>query len=293
VSPGGLDLGAVGRDSGAFESDWTARDALLYAVGVGAGQEDATAELAFTTENSTGITHRVVPTFAIAVGLGRLPDLGQVSLAQILHAEQEVAVHRELPTAGRAHSTTRVAAIYDKGKGALVRLKTEVIDSKDDMALATLTSGLFIRGAGGWGGDRGPQRQWALPEGQADAVCRYRTSPGQALIYRLSGDRNPLHSDPAAAAAAGFPGPILHGLCTYGYTGRALVDVVCEGDPGRFGEMRARFSTPVLPGQELEVGIWLTDGGAAFRTTTDAGTVIDHGSFSLAGQGLHREPRHP
>jgi acyl dehydratase len=248
--------------------------------------------LAFTTENSTGVTHRVVLTFAIAVGLGRLPDLGQISLAQILHAEQEVAVHRELATAGRARSTTRVAAIYDKGKDALVRLQTEVVDPDDAVVLATLTSGLFIRGAGGWGVDRGPQREWALPEGQPDAVGD-RTSPGQALVYRLSGDRNPLHSDPAAAAAAGFPARILHGLCTYGYTGRALVDVVCEGDPGRFGEMRARFSTPVLPGQELEVGIWLTDGGAAFRTTTDAGTVIDHGSFSLAGQGLHREPRHP
>jgi acyl dehydratase len=284
LGPGGLDLEAVGRKADPFEHRWASRDALLYAVGVGAGQQDASAELQFTTENSDGVEQRVLPTFAVPIGLGGFPSLGEIKLSQILHAEQAVAIHRELPVAGSARSVTRVAAIHDKGKGALVTLETEVRDAADGTHMATLTSGLFIQGSGGWGGECGPRDEWEQPDHEPDAVRRYLTSPGQALIYRLSGDRNPLHSDPAAAAAAGFPAPILHGLCTYGYTCRALVDAVCDGDPARFGSMQARFSMPVVPGQQLEVAVWQDGGGALFRTSTEAGTVLDHGRFAFAGQ---------
>jgi acyl dehydratase len=253
---------------------------MLYAVGVGAGLEEPSAELAFTTENSHGVEQRVLPTFAVTLGLGNFPPVGNISLAQILHAEQGVTLDRPIPVSGSTRATTTVSGIYDKGKGALVVLDTEVRTADDDDLLATLTGSMFVRGAGGWGGDRGPSSTWAAPEREPDAVRSFKTGEGQALIYRLSGDRNPLHSDPAMAKGVGFPRPILHGLCTYGYTGRALLDAVCDGDPSRFGSMTARFSLPVLPGQRLDVSIWLTDDGAAFRTSTDAGTVLDQGTFT-------------
>jgi acyl dehydratase len=279
---GGLDLGAVGRSAPPFEHEWTSRDAMLYAVGVGAGQADPGAELAFTTENSEGVPQRVLPTFAVVLGLSGLPPIGKVSLAQILHAEQGVTLHREIPVSGRTRATTTVSGIYDKGKGALVTLDTEIRTVEDDVLLASLASGMFVRGAGGFGGDRGPSFDWIAPERKPDEARSYVTSPGQALVYRLSGDRNPLHSDPTMAQAVGFPRPILHGLCTYGFTGRALLDAICQGNPARFGSMTARFSAPALPGQRLEVSIWRDDRGAQFRTSTEAGMVLDHGTFATA-----------
>jgi acyl dehydratase len=276
-----IDLDAVGREAPPFERAWSSRDVMLYAVGVGAGQEDPEAELAFTTENSQGVDQKVLPTYPVVLGLGGFPEMGKVSLAQILHAEQSVTLHRELPVKGSSRSTTRITGIYDKGKGALVAVQSEVRDAADGELLATLTAGIFVRGEGGWGGDRGPSLAWTAPDREPDATRSYATSEGQALIYRLSGDRNPLHSDPQMARGAGFPRPILHGLCTYGYTGRALLDAVCDGDPDRFGSMNARFSMPVLPGQRLDVAIWHEDGGALFRTTTEAGTVLDAGRFSF------------
>jgi acyl dehydratase len=273
----GLDLNAVGRTAPPFEREWCSRDCLLYALGVGAGQENSAAELAFTTENSHGVAQSVLPTFAVTLALGGLPPIGKVSVAQILHAEQSLTLHRVIPVAGRARGTTTITGIYDKGKGALVTLDTEIRLLEDDEPLATLSSGVFVRDAGGWGGDRGPSSEWELPDRGPDEVRSYQTGYGQALIYRLSGDRNPLHSDPKIAQAAGFPRPILHGLCTYGYTGRALIDAICDGDPSRFGSMSARFSMPVLPGERLQVSIWRGTGGALFRTSTEEGTVIDRG----------------
>lgn len=276
-----LDLDAVGREVDSFEAPWTSRDALLYAVGVGAGQEDPTTELAFTTENTRDVTQAVLPTFAVTLMFRKFPDIGDISLSQILHAEQHVTLHRDLPVEGEAVSRTTVAGMHDKGEHAMVAFETTITAADDGERLATVGATMFVRGAGGWGGERGPSAEWAEPGGEPDAVRTYRTSPGQALVYRLSGDRNPLHSDPAMASAVGFPRPILHGLCTYGYAGRALVDAVCDGAASRFGSMSARLSAPVLPGQELTVQIWRTDGGAVFRTATEAGTVLDHGRFTL------------
>ena len=276
-----LDLDAVGRQTPPYERKWTSRDAMLYAVGVGAGQEDPEAELAFTTENTNGVEQKVLPTFPVVIGLGGFPDMGKVSLAQILHAEQGVTLHADIPVKGISRSVTSITGIYDKGKGGLVVVETEVRNAENDELFATLKAGIFVRGEGGWGGDRGPSLAWTAPDRDPDEIRKYQTSEGQALIYRLSGDRNPLHSDPGMARGVGFPRPILHGLCTYGYTGRALLDAVCDGDPSRFGSMDARFSMPVLPGQALTVSIWLSDDGALFRTSTDAGTVLDAGRFTL------------
>jgi acyl dehydratase len=142
---------------------------------------------------------------------------------------------------------------------------------------------VFIRGEGGFGGDRGPSAAWERPEREPDQRVSSQTRPDQALLYRLSGDRNPLHSDPAFAARAGFPRPILHGLCTYGVTGRLLLHALCGSDPGRFRSMRARFSRPVLPGARLTVSIWVDGATATFQTSDDDGqVVIDHGEVEFA-----------
>jgi acyl dehydratase len=230
------------------------------------------------------VTQQVLPTFAIVLAMGALPAMGDVELSQILHAEQSVTLHADIATDGRARSITEITGIHDKGKGALVTARTNVRDAASDELLAILEMGIFVRGAGGFGGDRGPSADWAAPDREPDATVGYDTAVNQALVYRLSGDRNPLHSDPGVATAVGFPRPILHGLCTFGFTGRALLAAVCDGDPSRFGAMRARFSAPVLPGQRLEVSIWKDDdGGALYRTATEAGVVLDHGRFTPRG----------
>jgi len=180
-------------------------------------------------------------------------------------------------------SVTTITGIYDKGSGAVVVTETTASDETSGEGLWTTSSSAFIRGEGGWGGDRGPSSNVAAPEKEPDHVVVYPTRTDQALLYRLSGDHNPLHSDPKFAAMAGFDRPILHGLCSFGFTGRALLHSLCGSDPDRFVSMAARFSKPVMPGDELTVSIWeLGDGNAYFRTATPAGIVID------AGQATYR-----
>lgn len=278
-----LDLSAVGRTSQPYERSWTSPDALLYALGVGAGQQDPLRELEFTTENSDGTPQRVLPTFGIVlVQAGSTRDrvsIGDFDPAMLVHAEQAITLHRPLPVEGAIRVTTTVTGIYDKGKGALVVTESAGVSPFTGEPLVTTRSSAFIRGEGGFGGERGPAADWAEPARAPDHKVTYPTRTDQALLYRLSGDRNPLHSDPAFAARAGFPRPILHGLCTYGVTGRALLHALCGSDPERFGSMSGRFSRPVYPGDELTVSIWVTgEGEALFQTRTGDGTVvIDHG----------------
>lgn len=268
-----LDHGLIGVESAPYERSWTSADTLLYALGVGAG----TGELAFTTENSAGIRQRVLPTFAVLAAqapTGR--RLGDFDPAMLVHAEQAFELHRELPPAGRVRTTSTVTGVYDKGSGALVTSEARAVDAESGEPLITSRSSVFIRGEGGFGGERGPRDEWADPGRPPDHTVTYETHPDQALLYRLSGDRNPLHSDPAFAARAGFPRPILHGLCTYGITGRALLHAVAGSDPARFAAMSGRFSSPVFPGETLTVSIWTGDGGATalFRTAKEDGTVV-------------------
>jgi acyl dehydratase len=276
-----LDRTALGREAGPAEVSWTSRDVLLYAIGVGAGQDDALRELAFTTENSLDVVQRVLPSYAVVIvqNAGLRPDLGDIDRSRVLHAEQSFELHRPLPVEGRARVSNRVSAIEDKGSGALVRSEARAVDAITGELLFTTASAVFIRGEGGFGGERkSGAAPDPMPERAPDTVLSAGTRQDQALLYRLSGDRNPLHSDPAFAAKGGFPRPILHGMCTYGISGRLLLNAFCCGVPARLRSLSARFTKPVLPGETLSVHAWREARCVRFRTLNEAGeTVIDHG----------------
>jgi acyl dehydratase len=281
-----LDHSLVGVPSEPQLRSWDSKDALLYAVGVGAGLGDPLQELEFTTENCEGIEQQVLPTFGVLIAQARTGrNLGDFDRAMLVHAEQYVELHRPLPVAGTVRTTATVTGIYDKGSGALVTTENVAVDAGTGEPLVTSRGSTFIRGEGGFGGPRGTEPPWELPDRAPDRQVVRETRPEQALLYRLSGDRNPLHVDPKFAARGGFSQPILHGLCTYGVTGRALLRAVCDGDPARFRSMSGRFSRPVLPGEPLTVSIWLAEAGAdgesesaQFQTTrTDGTVVIDRG----------------
>jgi acyl dehydratase len=188
-------------------------------------------------------------------------------------------LHREVPVAGQVRGRARLTGIYDKGTGAVIATESEAVDADSGEPVFSLYAQLFVRGEGGFGGDRGPSgRRNVPPSRPPDHEVTYQTRPDQALTYRLSGDRNPLHADPEFAKAAGFPKPILHGLCTYGFTGRALLHALCESDPARFTSMDARFSNVVYPGDRLTVAMWVSGGEAVFNTRNQDGeVVIDQG----------------
>jgi len=275
-----LNPDAVGTKGPQVEVSWTSKDALLYAVGVGAGTD----ELAFTTENTNGVEQQVLPTFPVVLGFAEgspLGAIGEFNPALLVHGTQATELHAPIPVEGTATLQTEITAMYDKGKAGVVMLATTA--TSGGQRLFTSTQGVFIREVGGWGGDRGPSGpQNVPPERAPDHTVRYQTSPDQALLYRLSGDRNPLHSDPSFAAMGGFPKPILHGLCTYGFTGRGLLHSVVGSDPGRVDAIEARFASPVFPGEALTVHIWNTEPGqAVFATTAGEGdtarTVLDQG----------------
>jgi acyl dehydratase len=277
-----LNFDLVGVDSEPALKSWTTADVLLYALGVGAGQADPLAELEFTTENSVGVQTKVLPTFGnMITGGGRGRSLGDFDPAAFVHAEQAFTLHRPLPTAGTSRSVSRVAGIYDKGTAALIVTESTAVDAATGEPLVTARGSIFIRGEGGFGGDRGPGQDWAMPSGAPDEQVTYRTRPDQALLYRLTGDRNPLHSDPKFAARGGFTRPILHGMCTYGYTGRALLHAVCGSEPARFQSMEGRFTRPVIPGDELTVSVWADGGTAYFRTTSNGVPVLDRGRLTF------------
>ncbi len=261
---------------------WASKDALLYAVGIGAGQAD----LPFTTENTKDTPQVVFPTFAVVAGSGSaspgasaMSQIGSFNFALLVHGSQAITLHRPIPVEAQATTQDRVVAMYDKGKAAVVVVENEV-KSLDGQPLWNTRSSVFIRGEGGWGGDRGPSGPQNEPP--ADTAPSHeitlQTSPDQAFVYRLSGDRNPLHTDPSFAAIGGFERPILHGLCTYGFTGRALLGALAGNDVTRFHHIEGRFSSPVMPGDALTVRIWRTaDGEAVFTTSVGDRVVIDQG----------------
>ncbi len=283
---------AVGAKGEPRRASWNADDCLLYALGIGAGVADPVGyELEFTTENTGGVEQKVFPTFAVIAGFtatGGKSAMGQAGTwdnRMLVHGEQGVKLHRPIPTSGEVELVDEITGIYDKGKGAVVATKVSANLVEDGEPLYEMTSSVFIMGEGGFGGDRGPtEKPNVAPDSDPDYEVTYQTRPDQALLYRLCGDRNPLHSDKQFSDVGGFPKPILHGLCTYGFTGRALLHTLCESDPERFTSMEGRFSSPVMPGEALTVKVWNNgDGAAIFQTTGDDGrVVIDNGGVSYS-----------
>lgn len=268
-----IDPSAIGAVTEPKLYEWTDRDTLLYALGVGAG----TADLAFTTENSHEVPQQVLPTFAVicCMGFAAAPLVGSFNWGKLLHGSQEIRLSAPLPPAGALSVVAEVADIQDKGEGknAIIMLRARGTDPATGAQVAETLTTLVIRGDGGFGGQPG-QRAAApeFPDREPDARIALPTRDDQALIYRLSGDRNPLHSDPwFAQTLAGFPKPILHGLCTYGFAGRALLGELAGGDASKLTAMAARFSSPVFPGETLTTSIWRTEPGKALYRTEAAG----------------------
>lgn len=243
---------------------YTARDTILYALGVGAGIGP---ELPFVYEEWL----ESLPTMAVVLaspGFWLQKAEHDVDWRKVLHGEQRLTVHRDIPVEGRVRSELIVDEIFDKGadKGAVLYSTRKIYDESDGGLVATLGQASFLRGDGGRGGRaKGAPQPATMPEGPPDTLVDLETRPEQALIYRLSGDYNPLHADPNVAAAAGFRAPILHGLCSYGIAGRALTRALRARGGRRLSRLDVRFSSPVYPGETLRTEIWWRDGGAAFR----------------------------
>ncbi|MEU5362667.1 MaoC/PaaZ C-terminal domain-containing protein [Streptomyces sp. NPDC005925] len=255
---------ALGAAPRVEEISWGDRDVRLYHLGIGAGvPATGPAELRYTLESRL----HVLPSFATVAGGGppgviaalSMPGV-DVDLAAVLHAGQSLRLHRPVPAAGTATATSRVVAVHDKGRAAVLVLRTEVADGSGP--LWTCDADVHVRGAGGWGGARGPSAKPGPPSGEPDATVERPVRPDQALLYRLTGDDNPLHADPEFARAAGFERPVLHGLCTYGMTLKAAVDTLLAGEPDRVRAYRARFVGVVYPGEALRIRLWRRAGEA-------------------------------
>lgn len=280
-----IDHTVIGATTEPQVFSWTDRDTLLYALGVGAG----TTDLAFTTENSHDVDQQVLPTYAVIAcsPFAAAKKIGSFNFSRLLHGSQSIRVFAPLPPVGKLSVVCEVADIQDKGEGknAVVMLKGAGSDPETGQPIAETLTTLVIRGEGGFGGLPG-QRPAApeIPEREPDARVALSTREDQALIYRLSGDRNPLHSDPWFAQLAGFEKPILHGLCTYGVAGRALVAELGGGDASKVSAITARFTSPVFPGDTLKTSIWRLDSGTAmFRT--EAATAEGTGSRLVLEDG--------
>lgn len=254
--------------SPAIETAYTFKDTILYALGVGLGADPTdTAQLPFVYEERL----RALPTMPLALAAPDwLRDAATgVDFEQTLHGEQSIEIHAPLPAAGTVVGKLWVDEVVDKGagKGALVYSRCTLADKASGQLLCTLASTMFCRADGGFGGAAGPARQpRRLPDRPADLLCDLPTLPQSALLYRLSGDFNALHADPAVALRSGFGRPILHGLCSFGVAGHALLKTLCGYQPARVLRIAARFSAPVYPGETIRTEIWReSPGRAGFR----------------------------
>jgi len=258
---------------------FTIRDTILYALGVGAASEAPTdpSELQFVYEDGL----KALPTMAVVLTYpgfwAKDPKYG-LTWQKVLHGEQYVELHKTLPVEGTLRGVTSFDEIYDKGadKGAVLYSRRKVYDEASGDHIATVRQSTFLRGDGGFGGtSEGAPKPHPMPDRAPDITVRVPTRIDQALLYRLSGDYNPLHADPKVAKEAGFPAPILHGLATYGVAGRAVLKAVCDNQPERLRKLDVRFSSPVFPGETLDVDIWREgEGRAAYRARAVERNVV-------------------
>jgi acyl dehydratase len=265
----------VGLELPATTFDYTERDVMLYALGIGAR------ELPFIFERDL----KVIPTFAVIPAFPALMGLSggvEINPVMILHGEQGFKISKPIPTSGSLTTSGVVSGVYDKGKGALVTIDSTTVDAGGETVF-TNTSGVFIRGAGGFGGERGPEAGNQAPERAPDKTVSDTTLDIQAAIYRLSGDRNPLHIDPGFAAMAGYDRPILHGLCSFGFAGRAVMAAFCDNDPSRFVGLSVRFSGVVFPGDTITTEMWDEGNGKVLvqAKTQDGRVVISNAAAQI------------
>jgi acyl dehydratase len=240
------------------QSSYTKDQVILYHLGLGAGVPATDPkELEYTYEKNLKVlpSFAVIPAFGSMGGIANVPGM-QFNLAMLLHGEQEVIIHRPLPVEAKLKTSAHIPEIYDKGKAALVILESTAKNEADGEPLFTNRFSLFIRGEGGFGGDSGPKAGNVAPDRAPDGVVERKTLPQQALIYRLSGDKNPLHADPDFAKLGGFDKPIIHGLCSYGIACKAIVDDVLGGDVTQVARYQARFATPGYPGETYRIKYW-------------------------------------
>ena len=248
-----LNLETVGKVWGPNEFSYDERDLIIYALGIGYGKE----ALEYVYEGAKNF--KAFPTYGVILpsNAGAEAFLStKANFAMVVHGEQTLQIHNPLPRKATVLTTTVLEGIYDKGSGALIVMR---FDSKDrnGTPICSNWAGVFVRGAGGFGGVSQPKKDIpAIPQKNPDFVFDAQTEANQAALYRMSGDRNPLHIDPAIAQAVGFKEPILHGLCTYGVVCRRFVQEVFKGDSGRVKSYSARFSSPVIPGQSLQTKVW-------------------------------------
>jgi len=247
----------VGASLPALPATWDADDVILYHLGIGAGVPPTDeGELQYCYEGNL----KVLPSFAVvpvfdAIAQVMVTDGMQINLMAILHGEQKVTIHKPLPTNAKVTSTPVIQAVYDKGKGAAIIVEAETRDDGGDL-LTTNRFTIFVRGEGGFGGESGPAPGNEPPAREPDAVVESITLPQQALLYRLSGDKNPLHADPSFAAMGGFDRPILHGLCSYGIVCKAVVDTLLDGDVTKVADYDARFRGVLFPGETIVTSMW-------------------------------------
>lgn len=261
---------------------YDADDTILYALGLGAGARPD--ELQFVYEKNL----QAFPTFAVIMGgaSGDFIKLGGIDFTRIVHGEQRLTIHKPLPPAGRMLARSRLLGVVDKGKekGALVMVESTASDAGSGALHSTTVSTLFCRGDGGFGGPAdGDLPLHAMPERAHDVELTIQTFPQQAALYRLNGDKNPLHIDPEMATSVGFPGPILHGLCSYGIACRAIMQECCDNDPARIARFDVRFSSPVYPGEAITTRIWRDGNQISFECLiAERGvTVIRNGLCEL------------
>ena len=270
-----LDVSIVGKKFEPTVFEYTWKDVVLYALGIGA-QAD---ELPFVYENSpAGL--KVFPSYGVIVSGNSYRDIlaaMKVDLSRFIHGEHRVRLHRPIPSHGKILTVGEVTSIYDKGKAALVTFRMETTTDEGE-PLCDDEAVIYYRGAGGFGGDPGPKTDpVVLPEGVEPEFCvSYAVPENQAALYRLNGDLNPLHIDPDFAKRGGFDRPILHGLCTFGYVTRAILYSLCDGDVDRFKEIKARFSGVVYPGEALITEGWREHNGRyLIQARTQRGVVLN------------------
>ncbi len=253
---------AIGADLGTREFSWSSSDVLLYHLAIGAGSRtgDNLKPQALALTNDVAL--QVLPSFAIVAPSFHetaAPSLAMpgidIDLAQVVHGSQSVTVHGPIPTDGTGTINTKIVDIWDKGKAAVIWQESTVTGA-DGTALWTARSSIFVKGEGGFSDNRGTSVKVEVPERAPDAQVTYHVTPQQALLYRLCGDRNPLHSDPEFAKGAGFPAPILHGLCSWGIVLREVTEALLDGDATKVGGFTARFAGVVFPNETLAISAW-------------------------------------